>query len=246
MAILKVAQLGHPVLRMVAREVTLEEVRSLAFQQFCDDMLDTMIEYDGTGLAAPQVHTSLRVVVLSLDGDREPEFFINPVIDILTENTSSMMEGCLSVENMRGRVSRPNKVRIQALDREGNPKAYELEGFPAVVVQHECDHLDGILYVDRCDTKTLAFMPEYRRYGPVDEWLEEQELTGRDHTEQVEPDAVDDADDEQNLGPSDPPTEEVRKLERYIEAELDDDMAEEKTETLKRVKGARKRPEGAR
>ena len=239
MAILKVAQLGHPVLRMVAREVTIDEIQAPAFQQFCDDMLDTMIEYDGTGLAAPQVHTSLRVVVLSLDGDREPEFFINPVIDVLTEDTSSMMEGCLSVENMRGRVSRPNKVRIQALDRHGNPKAYELEGFPAVVVQHECDHLDGVLYVDRCDTRTLAFMPEYRRYGPVDEWLEEQELTGRDHTEQV-PKGLD-------LESSDPPTEEVRELERYIEAEIEADSIEmEKTETLKRVKGARKRPEGAR
>jgi peptide deformylase len=237
MAILKVAQMGHPVLRMVAREVTLEEIRAPAFQQFCDDLLDTMIEYDGTGLAAPQVHTSLRVVVLSLDGDREPEFFINPVIDVLTDQTSSMMEGCLSVENMRGRVHRPNKVRIQALDRHGNPKAYELEGFPAVVVQHECDHLDGVLYVDRCDTKTLAFMPEYRRYGPVDEWLEEQELTGPDHTEKVR------KDDE--LEGSDPPTEEVRKLEQYIEAEIEADSIEmEKTETIGRA--TRTRSEGAR
>ncbi|MCB9673719.1 MAG: peptide deformylase [Alphaproteobacteria bacterium] len=217
MAILKVAQLGHPVLRMVSRPVTVDEIETPDFQQFCDDLLDTMIEYDGTGLAAPQVHASIRVVVLSLDGEREPEFFINPVIDVLTEETSTMMEGCLSVEGMRGRVERPNKVRIEALDRDGTPKAYELEGFPAVVVQHECDHLDGVLYVDRCDTRTLAFMVEYRRFGPVDEWLEEQELTGPDRTETVPHED------------GDPPTDEVRRLEEFILQQTE--MEEEKTET---------------
>jgi peptide deformylase len=186
MAILKVAQIGHPVLRLVARPVTAEEIASAAFQAFCDDLLETMDEYDGTGLAAPQVHASLRVVVLSLDGEREPEFLINPRIEVLTEETSSMMEGCLSIAGMRARVWRPNHIRVHALDRDGTPKAYELEGFPAVVTQHECDHLDGILYVDRCDTRTLAFMDEYKRFGPVDEWLAEAELPS---------DEVDDVDD---------------------------------------------------
>ncbi len=144
-----------------------------------------MHEYDGTGLAAPQVHSSLRVAVLSLDGDRDPEFFVNPVITALTDETSSMMEGCLSVEGMRGRVWRPNHIKIEALDRHGNAKAYELTGFPAIVVQHECDHLDGVLYVDRCEPKTLAFIKEYRRYGPVDEWLEEQENEGSEVTESL-------------------------------------------------------------
>ncbi|MEZ4317870.1 MAG: peptide deformylase [Myxococcota bacterium] len=221
MAILKVAQLGHPVLRMISREVTVEEIASPVFQQFCDDLLDTMLEYDGTGLAAPQVHTSLRVVVLSLDGEREPEFFVNPEITVLTTDTSTMMEGCLSVEGMRARVARPNKVRIEALDRDGKPKAYELEGFPAVVVQHECDHLDGVVYVDRCDTRTLAFMTEYRRFGPVDEWLEEQEFTGPDLTEQVS----------RESDPDDPPTDEIRRLEAYIAQQTA--MEEEKTETYR-------------
>jgi peptide deformylase len=178
MAILKVAQLGHPVLRMVARPVTAEEIASQQFQDFCDDLLETMIEYDGTGLAAPQVHASLRVVVLSLDGEREPEFLVNPQIKVLTEETSTMMEGCLSVTGMRGRVQRPNRVQVKALDRDGTPKGYELEGFPAVVVQHECDHLDGVLYVDRCDTRTLAFLAEYRRFGPVDEYLDGSDEAG--------------------------------------------------------------------
>ena len=132
-----------------------------------------------------------------------------------------MMEGCLSVEGMRGRVARPNKVRVEALDRHGKPKAYELEGFPAVVVQHECDHLDGVLYVDRCDTRTLAFMAEYRRFGPVDEWLEEQELTGGDLTETVP----------RNDLLDEPETDEVRRLESYIAQQTA--MEEEKTETYR-------------
>jgi len=221
MAILKVAQLGHPILRMVSRDVEIAEIDSPVFQQFCDDLLATMLEYDGTGLAAPQVHTSLRVVVLSLDGDREPEFFVNPIIVPLSDETSTMMEGCLSIEGMRGRVERPNKVRIEALDRDGVPKAYELEGFPAVVVQHECDHLDGILYVDRADPRTLAFLSEYRRFGPVDEWLEDQDLEEKDLDEL--PPYSDDRD---------PPTDEVRRLEHYIQAQTE--MEEEKTETYRR------------
>lgn len=201
MSILKVAQLGHPILRMVARPVTADELNSAVFQEFCDDLLETMHEYDGTGLAAPQVHMPLRVAVLSLDGDREPEFFVNPHITVLSETTSSTMEGCLSIEGMRARVERPDHIRVEALDRRGKPKAYELEGFPAVVVQHEFDHLDGVLYIDRCDTKTLAFMPEYRRHGPLDEWFED-EAKGDDD------DDVLDEDTEM----TEPVTEEIKRL----------------------------------
>lgn len=173
MAILKVAQLGNPVLRCVSQPVPPEMFEDPAFQRLCDDMLETMLEYDGTGLAAPQVHTLLRVVVLQLDDEREPEFLINPQIEALTDEESSMMEGCLSVEGMRGRVWRPDHIKVVAQDRDGTPKGYELEGFPAIVVQHECDHLDGILYIDRCDTRTLAFMTEYKRFGPVDTFFED-------------------------------------------------------------------------
>jgi len=170
--------MGHPALREVAEPVDQEMLESDEFQQFCDDLLETMDEYDGAGLAAPQVHVSLRVVVLTLDSDKGPEFLVNPVVTPLTESTSRTFEGCLSVEGMRGAVDRPNHVRVVALDRDGSPKAYELQGFPAVVVQHECDHLDGVLYIDRVDTKTLAFLREYRKFGPLGEPAEFEDEEG--------------------------------------------------------------------
>lgn len=175
LAILKVAQLGHPVLRQVCRPVTKEEISDPAFQAFCEDLLETMDEYDGAGLAAPQVHVPIRVAVLTLSDDREPEFFINPEITVLGTETTRTWEGCLSVEGLRGRVERPAHIRVEALDRDGTPKAYELQGFPAVVVQHECDHLDGVLYVDKVDPGTLMFLSEYRRFGPWPDELDEDD-----------------------------------------------------------------------
>ena len=175
MAILRVAQMGHPVLRNVALPVDEETLRSPDFQRFCDDLLETMEEYDGAGLAAPQVHVSLRVVVLTLDAATGPEFLINPEIRVMTTDTKRTWEGCLSVEGMRGAVDRPNHIQVFALDRDGSEKGYELRGFPAVVVQHECDHLDGVLYVDRVDTKTLSFLPEYRKYA-VDSEADEDSM----------------------------------------------------------------------
>lgn len=169
MAILKVARLGHPVLRMMCEPVAPEVIGSEAFQRFCDDLLHTMDEYEGAGLAAPQVHEPIRVCVLTLDEDRGPEFLINPVITPLTDDTRRYYEGCLSVTNMRAAVDRPSHIRVEALGRNGVAKVYELRGFSAIVTQHECDHLDGVLFVDRCDTMTLAFLEEYRRWGPLDE-----------------------------------------------------------------------------
>jgi peptide deformylase len=187
MAILKVAQMGNPILRKVAEPVDPAMIANPEFQQFLDDLLDTMDEYEGAGLAAPQVHAPVRVAVITLDDERGPEFFINPVVTPLTDELMRYYEGCLSVEGIRAAVDRPSKVRVEALDRDGSPKAYELEGFPAIVVQHEFDHLDGILYVDRCDTTTMAFMREYRRFGPLDADadgdLEEGEEIADDETE---------------------------------------------------------------
>ena len=136
MAILRVAQLGHPVLRLSAEPVTEEELASEYFQQFCEDLLETMDEYDGAGLAAPQVHVSKRMVVLTLSDDVGPEFLVNPRITVLSDTTQRTWEGCLSVEGMRGLVERPDHIRVDALDRFGQPIAYELQGFPAVVTQH--------------------------------------------------------------------------------------------------------------
>lgn len=188
MAILRVAQMGHPVLRMICQPVAPTDIASPEFQGLCDDMLDTLFEYDGAGLAAPQVHVPLRVVVLTLDDERGPEFFVNPVITPLTDDTVWKWEGCLSVEGIRGKVERFSHVRIEASDRLGQPKAYELRGFPAVVVQHECDHLDGILYIDKADRATLAFLSEYRKWGPLDELgeLEDEEQEAEDEPQGLE------------------------------------------------------------
>jgi len=196
MAILRVAQLGHPVLRVVAEPVSPEELRSAAFQQLCDDLLDTMEEYDGAGLAAPQVHVSKRVVVLTLSDDVGPEFLVNPVITPLSTTTRRTWEGCLSVEGMRGLTERPDHVRVEALGRNGEPIAYELQGFHAVVVQHECDHLDGVIYVDRVLPRSLVFTREYRRWGAPEEYAQ-------GYDEDDEGDEVSDGYDEEVTGEED-------------------------------------------
>ncbi len=175
MAILKVARMGHPVLRLVAQPVSREHIGGAGFQRFCEDLLETMIEYDGAGLAAPQVHVPLRVAVLTLDGEDEARFFVNPVVTPLGETTTRTWEGCLSVPGMRGLVERPDKVRVQATMRDGSPFDEVLEGFPAVVVQHEFDHLDGVLYVDKVLPRSLVFLDEYRRWGPPEEYDDELE-----------------------------------------------------------------------
>ncbi|MFN7144348.1 MAG: peptide deformylase [Myxococcota bacterium] len=167
MSILKVAHMGHPVLRQVAAPVSKERIKSAEFQKFCDDLLESMYELDGAGLAAPQVHVSERVVVFELDEEDGPMFLVNPVITPLTEETVGGYEGCLSVPNMRGMVQRVTSIRVQCLDRKGKPLAFEAHGWAARVVQHECDHLDGVLYIDRADPKSMAFLPEYKRYGPL-------------------------------------------------------------------------------
>src|SRR6187399_1570685 len=128
MAILRVAQMGHPVLRQVAEPVDPAAIGTPEFQQFCDDLLETMEEYDGAGLAAPQVHASIRVAVLTLSEDRGPEFFINPVITPLTDEKIRFYEGCLSVEGIRAAVDRCSHIRVEALDRNGNEKLIELQG----------------------------------------------------------------------------------------------------------------------
>jgi peptide deformylase len=167
MASLKVARMGHPVLRKPSDPVPLEEIGTPAFQQFCADLLETMYEYEGTGLAAPQVHVSKRVVVLVIDDDTGPMFLVNPVVTPKGKKKLSGYEGCLSVPNMRGKVDRHEHIRVVALDRTGARLVFEAFGWAARVVQHECDHLDGVLYVDRADPKSLAFLPEYRRFGPL-------------------------------------------------------------------------------
>ncbi len=173
MAILKVARLGHPVLRKVTETVTANELRSQAVQQFIDDMIVTMKEYDGVGLAADQVHESKQIAVLEVAGNprypAKPDVpltvLVNPKITLLSEEMEEDWEGCLSVPDMRGRVPRYRSIRVEAWDRKGKPLNFIAEDFHARVIQHEYDHLNGRVYLDRMpDLSTLSFLTEYARY----------------------------------------------------------------------------------
>jgi len=173
MAVLKVARLGHPILRQVAEPVSPEAIRSPDIQRLLDDMLETMEDHDGAGLAAPQVHVSKRVVIYGVrqnprypDADEiPPTVLINPRITPLGQEQEEDWEGCLSVPDLRGQVPRWTRVRVEAYGRDGKPLAFTAEGFHARVVQHECDHLDGTVYLDRMQSMaTLSFLPEFHRY----------------------------------------------------------------------------------
>jgi len=182
MAILKVARMGHPVLRAKARALDRTEIRSAAVQKLIDDMLETMAEYHGVGLAAPQIHEGLRIFVAALDakedgeGDDQPLAIINPEITIVGSDVVEDWEGCLSIPDFRGRVPRWSKLRVDALDRHGKKIQITAEGFFARVIQHEFDHLMGKLYVDRMpDLKTLSHFAEFQRYWLPQEKEEEEE-----------------------------------------------------------------------
>lgn len=173
MAILKVASLGHPVLRKVTETVTASELRSQTVQQFIDDMIVTMKEYDGVGLAADQVHESKQIAVLEVAGNprypNKPDVpltvLVNPKITPLSEEMEEDWEGCLSVPDIRGRVPRYKSIRVEAWDRKGKALNFIAEDFHARVIQHEYDHLNGRVYLDRMgDLSTLSFLTEYARY----------------------------------------------------------------------------------
>ncbi|MEQ8322642.1 MAG: peptide deformylase [Rhodospirillales bacterium] len=166
MAVLKIARMGHPALMGIASPVSdpLDpEIRRLAA-----DMIDTMRDAPGIGLAAPQVHVAKRMVIYMVpegrsdDGQGHPlTVLINPEITVLDETTESGVEGCLSLPGMAGQVARPRHIRVQALDLDGNGLDYEAEGYHARVVQHECDHLDGILYPMRMtDLASFGYVEE--------------------------------------------------------------------------------------
>jgi peptide deformylase len=152
---LKVAQLGQPVLRQRAAEVPLEQIVSPPFQELLGDMFATLREQKGAGLAAPQVFVSQRMFLAAIvppeeDGDPpEVEAFINPTITPLSAEKSEAWEGCLSFPELLVLVSRHRSVRIDYINALGEPDALELHDFPARVVQHEFDHLEGILTIDR-------------------------------------------------------------------------------------------------
>jgi peptide deformylase len=171
MAILKVARMGHPALRHPARAVDRAEIRDPRFQKFLDDMIATMHEYNGVGLAAPQVHEGLRIFVAMLDGgaDAQASVIINPVVTPADDRLIEGWEGCLSIPDVRGRVPRSPKIVVKALDRQGRALEIDAEDFPARVIQHETDHLDGILFLDRMKSlASLSYLDEYARYHAKD------------------------------------------------------------------------------
>ena len=173
MAILKVARLGHPVLRQPAAPVTVEEIRSPEIQRLIDDMVETMHEYNGAGLAGNQVHVPKQICVIEVTGNpRYPEapaipltVLINPTVTPVTDEMEEGWEGCLSVPDMRGMVPRFGAVRLEALDRHGNRIDVIAKEFFARVIQHETDHLHGIVYLDRMrDLSTLTHLAEWNRH----------------------------------------------------------------------------------
>ena len=175
MSILKVARMGHPVLRTPARALDPAEVRSPRIQLLIEDMFETMAEYQGVGLAAPQVHESLRLFVAGFspredgDGDEEERVplmaLINPQITPVGPDTVEDWEGCLSIPDIRGKVPRARQIAVRALDRRGRPLEIRASGFTARVIQHETDHLDGVLFFDRMKGfETLTFLEEFSRY----------------------------------------------------------------------------------
>lgn len=174
MAVRKIIRMGHPTLRKVARELTPAERGSAEIRRLVDDMVDTLHDYGGIGLAAPQVNESVRLAIIELPGGTSrygeiPEIpltvFVNPHIEVLDPLRAGYWEGCLSIPGLRGFVSRPQHVRVRATDLAGAALDLELQGFPATVVQHEFDHLDGRLYVDHIEDSTqLAFDDEFERY----------------------------------------------------------------------------------
>ena len=181
MSILKVARMGHPVLRQTARSITPSDLKDPMMQRLINDMIDTMHEYHGVGLAAPQIHEDLRLFVALLDSDPDSEAFVvvNPEIVPLSENKVEGWEGCLSIPDIRGMVPRYTEVLVRALDRTGKKVELTLKGFPARVAQHETDHLDGVLFFDRMTSmQSLTFLDEYSRYHAKDDDEDEDDDRG--------------------------------------------------------------------
>ena len=156
--LLKIAQLGQPVLREVAQPVAADALGDPALRQFLADMHETLAAAGGVGLAAPQVFSSRRVFLAKIlppaqqDDPPGVEVFINPRLTVLSDEAVAAWEGCLSFQELLVLVPRPRAVRVDYFDAAGQPKALALEGFPARVVQHEYDHLEGILTIDRAES----------------------------------------------------------------------------------------------
>jgi peptide deformylase len=185
MAIRKIARLGEPTLRKAALPISAEKLGSAWLQQLTADLVETMRDAEGAGLAAPQIYEPVQLCALEVKRNlRYPHFpeipltlLINPQLtpltasyDVLLENESvTLYEGCLSIPGLRGRVTRPRSVRLSAITPDGKEINEVWTGVAAAILQHEVDHLHGCLFIDRADPLTLCFQQEYERYVPVDQ-----------------------------------------------------------------------------
>ena len=170
-----IATIGDPVLRERAAEVSLDELSSPEIQALIDDLIETRREAGGAGIAAPQVSVSKRIAVVEVDEATRRRYpykppvpltvIVNPVVESLSEETLLINEGCLSVPGLRGDVERHAAVRVQYFDRNGDPREEVVRGLTAGTFQHEVDHLDGVLFVDRADPRSLSTWEEFERHG---------------------------------------------------------------------------------
>ena len=173
MNLLPVIKMGHPNLRKSSSPIPIPEIQDLRIQELIDSLITTMRAEDGAGIAAPQVNVLERVFVMEVDNNpRYPDkasfplmVAVNPEIKPLGTEQVESWEGCLSIPNIRGKLMRWANIQLNAYDRKGQYFEKELSGFAAVVAQHELDHLNGILFIDRMDDMTsLCFREEYQRF----------------------------------------------------------------------------------
>jgi peptide deformylase len=166
-----IVRMGNPILRERAGDVPRERFGTRFLRDLERDLLRTMFEDSGVGLAAPQIGVSLRVFAYYVPGEGQrddvpPRVLVNPVLTPVGEPTARGWEGCLSIPGLRGLVPRYPAVKVSAFDADGNPVTVEAEGFHARVIQHETDHLDGVLFVDRMtDMASLTFEEEWDQYA---------------------------------------------------------------------------------
>jgi len=187
--VLPIRELGDPVLRERARELSAEELASPDVQRLIDDMIETKRAANGAGIAAPQVGEALRIALAEVEPDN-PRYpykppipltvFVNPRLEPLDDETATINEGCLSIPNLRGELERYVNVRVTYLDRDGVEHSDVRRGLTAGTFQHEVDHLDGILFVDRADPRSLTTWEQYERHG-----REDFERRARDLVERV-------------------------------------------------------------
>ena len=176
MSVRTIVRLGHPALRIPAREMEPDELRRDELQILIDDMVETMLDAGGVGLAAPQLGISSQLFVyLVVDGKTDPveaerRVLVNPMIEPMSGELVEDWEGCLSIPDLRGLVPRHPAVRVHALDRHGRPVHFVAEGYEGRIVQHEFDHLNGVVFLDRMrDLRSLAFGAEWEEFMTTDE-----------------------------------------------------------------------------